>query len=94
MKQNFKNAKLRVCASCEWIFKDYAECPKCSFAYYTAHYVYGKKAYQYAITQQPWIDKQLSSFLSELYSQVAGTNQFKKKERVGLRFTFLPEDYQ
>lgn len=36
-------AKLRVCASCEWIFNNGVGCPKCQFGSYGAHYVYGKK---------------------------------------------------
>jgi RNA polymerase subunit RPABC4/transcription elongation factor Spt4 len=26
-----KHAKLRVCAHCEWIFRDGIDCPKCGF---------------------------------------------------------------
>ena len=64
MHQNFNRAKLMVCASCEWIFKsdepvtgapptlNYKGCPKCGWGHYTAHYVYGKKAYRYAKTQK------------------------------------------
>lgn len=48
------NSKLRVCASCEWIFNTGVECPKCGFGSYSARYVYGNKAYTYAKNQKPW----------------------------------------
>lgn len=57
-------AKLRVCAKCEWIFKGEMSCPKCGFAYYSARYVYGNKAYRYEITQEPWKRKILGRFIS------------------------------
>jgi len=60
MKQDFKRAKYFVCASCEYVFKHYdgideQGCPICGFAYYTAHYVFGKKAYKYYRTQEPFL---------------------------------------
>ena len=48
---------LRCCASCEWIFVNHTDCPKCGFGSYTAHYVYGKLAYKYAKTQEPYLEK-------------------------------------
>lgn len=73
MKQ--KDAKLRVCASCEWIFTDkrHAEtngCQKCGFAHYGARYVYGNKAYRYAITQKPWFDKKMSDYAYKLSQEI------------------------
>ena len=55
-------AKLRVCASCEWVFHInlHQMCPKCGFGHYGAHYVYGKKAYKYFYTQDPWLRKKLN----------------------------------
>ena len=47
-------AKLRVCASCEWIFKSDGSCPQCGFASYGAHWVYRRKAYKFSETQEPW----------------------------------------
>ena len=70
MKQNFKSAKLMVCASCEWIFKGNDGCPKCGFAYYTAHYVYGDKAYRYAKTQQPWMDKKMFAYQMKRLAEI------------------------
>ncbi len=64
---------LRVCASCEWIFKggDFAvSCPKCSFGSYGAKSVFGKKCYRYAKTQQPWIDKKVTECTIKLIKEV------------------------
>jgi len=61
-------AKLRVCASCEWIFKTDVEtsCPQCGFGHYSAHYVYGNRAYRYAITQEPWKQKRMMKYEDQL----------------------------
>jgi predicted RNA-binding Zn-ribbon protein involved in translation (DUF1610 family) len=74
-KQSINTAKLFVCASCEWIFKKPSEsvpfgCPKCSFAYYSAHYVYGKQAYRYAKTQGPWLRKKMFAYEMELEKEI------------------------
>jgi hypothetical protein len=63
---------LRVCASCEWIFhiEDADMCPKCGFGHYGARYVYGKKAYRYAITQKPWFDRKMGTYASKLYEEI------------------------
>lgn len=45
-------------------------CPKCGFAHYGAHYVYGSKCYSYAKTQKPWIDKKMTAYLIELEKDV------------------------
>jgi hypothetical protein len=76
-------AKLRVCASCEWLFfhKENLSCPKCDFASYGAHYVYGKKAYTYIRTQEPWKRKKMWSYESKLDDEIkeAFDKQFKSK---------------
>lgn len=75
-------AKLRVCASCEWIFNDGVGCPKCQFGSYGAHYVYGKKAYRYALTQQPWYDRKMAEYSCKLISEVKNDrDQQRRKER-------------
>lgn len=61
-----KTAKLRVCASCEWIFNKGVGCPKCHFSSYGAHYVYGRAAYRYAKTQKPWLENKLAKKQIEL----------------------------
>ena len=76
-----RNAKLRVCASCEWIYKDSLSCPKCYFCSYGARYVYGDKAYKFAITQEPWINKKLYYYHSKLIDNVNKTNPIKEKHK-------------
>jgi hypothetical protein len=74
---------LAVCASCEWIYRlpppgdenttsenDPRACPKCGFGYYSAHRVYGQRAYTYARTQQPWLDKKLAAYTSRLTATI------------------------
>lgn len=82
-----QRAKLRVCASCEWIFKlkprtplGTTGCPRCGFAHYSAHYVYGKKAYAYSETQQPWRDKKLANYACKLDEKI---RQWKKDHEKG-----------
>jgi hypothetical protein len=66
-----KTAQLRVCASCEWIYKGTpCECPKCGFASYGAHWVYGDKAYQYAKTQKPWMDIKMFRYRTKLLNEI------------------------
>ena len=60
------NAKLRVCASCEWVFENKLSCPKCGFGHYGARYVYGNKCYRLKKTQTPWIDKKVASYIEKL----------------------------
>ena len=64
-------ALLRVCASCEWVFKlahkeVSTECPLCGFASYGARRVYGKKAQRYLRSQEPWTEKKVESYRTEL----------------------------
>lgn len=66
-------AKLRVCASCEWIFSGGVECPRCQFGSYGAHYVYGNRAYRYAKTQQPWLDKKVERFILDLRKEIGAS---------------------
>lgn len=63
-----KQADLRVCASCEWVFArsetdvTILGCPKCGFSSYGARYVYGDKAYRYKRTQEPWLTRQVAGY--------------------------------
>ena len=61
-----RKAKLRVCASCEWIFNKFYSCPKCKFGSYSAHLVYGNKCYEYAKTQEPWKERILTKISENL----------------------------
>lgn len=70
-----KDAVLRTCGSCEWIYSDTPKsketgCPKCGFASYGARSVYGNRAYKYAKTQKPWFDKKMSDYAVKLYSTI------------------------
>jgi len=63
--------RLRVCASCEWIFKTGdVTCPKCQFGSYGARRVYGQRAYQHAKTQVPWKQKKLNVFQYKLDAEI------------------------
>lgn len=66
-----QRATLRVCASCEWVYKGNAECcPQCGFVSYGARYVHGDKAYNYAKTQKPWKNKMMRSYEYKLDSRI------------------------
>lgn len=79
-------AKLRVCASCEWIFErgDNKEegmegcCPKCCFGSYGARHVYGDKCYRYKRTQEPWKQKRLDTYEFKLQQEIDEWNESKK----------------
>ena len=75
---NQQNARLRVCASCEWIFKDFESCPKCEFAHYGARFVYGNKCYKYAKTQQPWLKKKIAKYMYKLSKEIENANHNTK----------------
>lgn len=63
-------AELRVCASCEWIFKGGVECPQCQFGSYGAYNVYGRNAYRYAVSQKPWYDRKMASYSFKLLKSI------------------------
>jgi hypothetical protein len=67
-------ANLRVCASCEFIFRredtDDDSCPECQFGHYGARRVYGDKAYGYERTQKPYLDKQLDKLRTEMRARM------------------------
>ena len=79
-------ANLRVCASCEWIYKGVRDCPKCGFGSYGARYVYGNKAYAYAKTQEPWIERKIAAYHMELWKEIQETNENNSKSQSRLTF--------
>ena len=65
-----KKAKLRCCARCSWIYKKDSECPKCGFASYGARFVYGNKCYEYAKTQEPWLEEKVTAYRHKLLDEI------------------------
>lgn len=70
-----RQARLRVCASCEWIFRweaggEEISCPRCGFASYGARFVYGNKAYRYEHTQEPWMKRKLEAYRWKLQQEI------------------------
>lgn len=89
MKQ--KDAKLRVCASCEWIFRANGEgCPKCGFAHYGARFVYGDKAYRFEMTQEPWMNKKMADYQVKLLDEIKSSAP-PKKSKIFLAHLFASE---
>lgn len=95
MTSRQKIAKLRVCASCEWLFTlvtNEEGCPKCGFAHYGARFVYGPKAYRYAVTQQPWADRKMREYAFKLSAEIQESNRSRSASSTGLfikKQTFL-----
>lgn len=76
-----KKAKVRVCASCEWVFRGDCDCPKCGFASYGARYVYGNIAYSYEKTQEPWLNKKLADFAVTLHEEIQESRHASKSQK-------------
>ena len=82
-----KTANLRTCACCEWIFTmdkqhpTMGGCPQCGFGHYGARHVYGNKAYQYARTQRPWLDKKMAAHADKLQAESRKTALATKSTR-------------
>ena len=79
MKHSKKYTILRVCASCEWIFKSKdPTCPKCQFGSYGAYYVYGNSAYRLAISQRYWKERKIHKYSRELDKIINDNNNDNK----------------
>lgn len=83
-KKIAKMAALRVCASCEWIFKGGPGCPQCGFGSYGAHFAFGDAAYRYARTQRPWRERKMAAYSMQLDKQIAAA--LKPIPKGGRRF--------
>jgi len=73
MASRQQKAKLRICASCEWVFRwqeKKCDCPKCGFATYGARWVCGDRAYKYERTQQPWMEKKMDAYRFALMQEI------------------------
>lgn len=83
MPNKQSNAILRICASCEWIFRttdhEYT-CPKCEWVSYGARFMYGEKCYKYEITQEPWMRKKIKKYEMELLKIISEYNKEHNKE--------------
>ena len=82
-----KKATVRVCASCEWIFRDHASCPQCGFAHYGARWVYGPAAYRYEKTQEPWKNKKIEKYIHRLDDEIR-----KAQDQKGEKYETLISD--
>ena len=106
-KNGVIRARLRCCASCEWIFKlkdnegrghdtSVGECPRCGFGHYGAVSCFGNRAYRYARTQEPYVKRRVDKYIAEVRSEVTGFLIKDGVEFVGRSglvwdFTFQPD---
>lgn len=69
-----KIPELRACSNCEWIFRKGPrgglQCPKCRFSSYGAHFVYGRDACRFELTQQPWKTKKMRAYEMKLDMEI------------------------
>ena len=73
-----RKANLRCCCHCQWIYSGIDKgCPKCEWPSYSARYVFGNKAYRFAVTQEPWLERKLMDYRMELLKEIP----VPKKER-------------
>lgn len=78
-----KTPDLRVCASCEYIFsaksnRHGTECPICKFASYGARAVYGDKAYSYAKSQFPFMQREIIKAKQQIQQRIAEVEQDRR----------------
>lgn len=73
-----QRAKLRCCASCEWIYSNHNSYPKCRFGSYGAHYVYGRRAYRFNHTQEPWMKRKIDVYTIALRDEIYLSNLLSK----------------
>jgi hypothetical protein len=81
-----KQASLRCCASCQWIFKFNEKtkengCPKCGFGHYGARFALGDNVYRWHKTQKPWLDQKMDNYAGKLYSEINKTNDYIEKDK-------------
>jgi ribosomal protein L37AE/L43A len=82
-----QRAALRVCMHCEWIFhkNDASEiggCPKCDWPSYGARFVYGDRAYRYALTQKPWYDRNMAEYSYKLDKEIREARAARKPKSI------------
>lgn len=87
-----QKAKLRCCASCEWVFSGGIECPKCGFGSYGARYVFGSRAYRYRFTQLPWKNRKMEAYEDTLDREIAATAISQYQPSIARLTAQSPED--
>lgn len=86
MNKMNKKFKLKVCASCSWMYKSEGECPMCGFAYYGARYVYGNACYKNFKTQSPWKEEKLFDYEMKLNQIIRDKSEYEEKKKDMLTF--------
>ena len=77
-----KYSHVRVCASCEWVFKSRnPKCPKCDFGSYAAARVYGKKAYDFIYSQEPWKERKIANYSLQLDREIVASTPKKPAKK-------------
>ncbi|ALY07066.1 hypothetical protein VmeM32_00075 [Vibrio phage vB_VmeM-32] len=81
-----KTAKIRVCATCEWIFDSTIsnQCEMChnSVGSYGARWVYGKNYLTLYKNQTPWREKQLAKSMFRIDQEISAKNDFAKRPKL------------
>jgi hypothetical protein len=74
-----RRANLRCCCHCQWIYKGLdTGCPKCDWPSYSARYVFGNKAYKFAVTQEPWLEQKMGDYKTKLLKEIPVPIKVKK----------------
>lgn len=79
-----QNAKIRVCARCEWIFdvEKNQSCAQCDFgASYGARFVYGKDYLALYRNQTPWKEKRLAQYITNLEQIIDDNSDFTSRKK-------------
>lgn len=65
-----KQANLRICASCKYIFRGNRSCPMCGFGSYGARDILGNSCYRFEKTQSLYIDGMLDMYKQKLLVRI------------------------
>ena len=91
-------AKLRICASCRWIFKlnnkvhpETGGCPKCGFGHYGAYWAMGRKVDRYQYSQEPSKQAKVSSYIGSLDREIEETNSIKDPDKRAFKLVMHPD---
>lgn len=82
------HARIRVCATCEWIFDSAisSRCGMCnnSIGSYGARWVYGKNYLTLYKHQTPWREKQLAKVAFRIEQEIGAKNDFAKRQKLSI----------